>query len=243
MALILNILASSSSGNGYIIQSEDEAIILEAGVHPSKVKEALSFNTEKVKGCFVTHVHGDHSKYVSLYERTFQVYANRHVIETKKLSQTIEATAGKGIRAGNFKVLPFNAFHDVPTLGYYIHHPDMGYLLFLTDSFMTENKFKEVNHMMIECNYSDAALEESITNGNTHPSMRNRLMTTHMELNTVSKFILSHDLANVYNIILLHLSRFNSDRKEFTDTLEKATGKNILIADPGMKIELTNNPY
>lgn len=97
--------------------------------------------------------------------------------------------------------------------------------------------------MMIECNYSDAALEEAIERGYTHPSMRNRLMTTHMELKTVSKFILSHDLANVYNIILLHLSRFNSDRKEFVDTLTGATGKNILIADPGINIELTNNPY
>jgi phosphoribosyl 1,2-cyclic phosphodiesterase len=243
MALILNILASSSSGNGYIIQSEDEAIILEAGVHPSKVKEALSFNTKKVKGCFVTHVHGDHSKYISLYERTFQVYANRHVIETKKLSQTTEAMAGKGIRAGNFKVLPFNAFHDVPTLGYYIHHPDMGYLLFLTDSFMLDTKFKEVNHFLVECNYSDAALDEAIKNGSTNPAMRKRLMTTHMELKTVSKFLLLHDLTTVYNIVLIHLSKFNSDRKEFVDTLEKATGKNIMIADPGMKIELTNNPY
>jgi ribonuclease BN (tRNA processing enzyme) len=243
MAMLLTILGSSSSGNGYILQSDDEAIILEAGVHPTKAKQALSFNTEKVKGCFVTHVHGDHSKYSSLYEKTFPVFANRHVIDTKKLKQTTEVMARKMIRVGNFKVLPFEAFHDVPTLGYYIHHPEMGYLLFLTDSFMTNKKFKIVNHMMIECNYSDAALEEAIERGYTHPSMRQRLMTTHMELKTVSKFILSHDLSNVYNIILLHLSRFNSDRKEFVDTLTGATGKNILIADPGIEIELTNNPY
>ena len=243
MAMVLTILGSSSSGNGYILQSDDEAIILEAGINPAKAKQALSFNTEKVKGCFVTHGHFDHSKYVSLYERTFPVFTNRHVIDTRKLRQTKEAVAGKMIRVGNFKVLPFEAFHDVPTLGYYIHHPEMGYLLFLTDSFMTKNKFKVVNHMMVECNYSDDALEEAIERGDTHPSMRNRLMTTHMELKTVSKFILSHDLTNVYNIILLHLSRFNSDRKEFVDTLTGATGKNILIADPGIEIELTNNPY
>ncbi len=239
----ITILGSSSSGNGYIIQSDDEAIILEAGVHPTKAKQALSFNTEKVKGCFVTHGHFDHSKYGSLYEKTFPVFANRHVIDTKKLKQTTEVIAGKMIKVGNFRVLPFNAFHDVPTLGYYIHHPDMGYLLFLTDSFMLDTKFKEVNHFLVECNYSDAALDEAIKNGSTNPAMRKRLMTTHMELKTVSKFLLLHDLTTVYNIVLIHLSKFKSDRKEVIDALEKATGKNIMIADPGMKIELTNNPY
>ena len=239
----LIVLGSSSSGNGYIIQSDDEAIILDAGIHPSKAKQALSFNTEKVKGCFVTHTHGDHAKYVALYEKTFPLYANRHVIETKKLRQTTEAISGKGIKVGNFKVLPFNAFHDVPCLGYYIHHPDMGYLLFLTDSFMTENRFKNVNHILVECNYSDAALQAAIDRGDTHPATRRRLMTTHMELNTAVKFIASNDLSNVYNIILLHLSRFNSDRKEFTETITRAVGKSIIIADADMKMELINKPY
>jgi len=212
-------------------------------MHPSKAKQALTFNTEKVKGCFVTHAHGDHAKYVALYEKTFPVYANRHVIETKKLRQTTEVIAGKGIRAGNFKVLPFNAFHDVPCLGYYIHHPEMGYLLFLTDSFMTENRFKEVNHMLVECNYSDAALQSAIDRGDTHSAMKNRLMTTHMELRTVANFIGSHDLASVYNIILIHLSKFNSDRNEISDLISKVTGKNVMYADAGLKVELSNNPY
>lgn len=242
-AMELTVLGSSSSGNGYIIQSGDEAIILEAGMHPSKAKQALTFNTEKVKGCFVTHAHGDHAKYVALYENTFPVYANRHVIETKKLRQTTEVIAGKGIRAGSFKVLPFNAFHDIPCLGYYIHHPDMGYLLFLTDSFMTENTFKEVNHMMVECNYSDTALQAAIERGDTHPAMRRRLMTTHMELKTVANFISSHYMDDLYNIILIHLSKFNSDRNEFADTLTSATGKNIMIAEAGMNVQLSNNIY
>lgn len=239
----LTVLGSSSSGNGYIIQSDDEAIVLEAGIQITKVKQALSFNTTKVKGCLVTHSHGDHAKYVAIYENTFPVYANSHVIETKKLKQTTEAIAGKGIKVGNFKVLPFTAYHDVPCLGYYIHHPDMGYLLFLTDSFMTENRFKEVNHMMVECNYSDTALQAAIDRGDTHPSMRRRLMTTHMELNTVANFIGSHDLTSVYSIILIHLSKFNSDRNEISDLISKVTGKNVMYADAGLKVELSNNPY
>lgn len=239
----LTVLGSSSSGNGYIIQSDDEAIVLEAGIQITKVKQALSFNTTKVKGCLVTHSHGDHAKYVAIYENTFPVYANSHVIETKKLKQTTEAIAGKGFKVGNFKVLPFTSYHDVPCLGYYIHHPDMGYLLFLTDSFMTENVFKVINHMMIECNYSDAALQRAIDSGETHIAMRRRLMTSHMELGTAVKFIGSHDLSNVYNIILLHLSRYNSDKEEYQLAMESGIGKSVIFAETGMKVKLSNNPY
>lgn len=239
----LTILGSSSSGNGYIIQSDDEAIILETGIHPTKAKQALNFNTNKVKGCFITHSHGDHSKYAALYDNIFQVYANSHVIETKKLKSAKEIKAGRGVKCGGFRVLPFTAFHDVPTLGFLIAHQDMGTLVFLTDSFMSENIFKGVNHFLVECNYSDEVLQSAIDTGLTHPAMRKRLMTTHMELKTAEKFILSHDLTEVYNIVLIHLSRFNSDRKLFTDILTRSTGKGVVVAETGMKIELNNNPY
>ena len=241
--MVVKILGSSSSGNCYILQSEEEALILEAGIHPSKVKQALNFDISKVRGCFVSHIHGDHSKFISQYENIFPVYANKHVLDAKKLKSTKEVKAGQGVICGKFKVLPFAAFHDVPTLGFLIHHPDMGTLVFLTDSFMSENIFKGVNHFLIECNYSDEALQSAINAGHTHPSMRKRLMTTHMELKTTERFILAHDLSEVYNIILIHLSRYNSDRKQFTDIMTRATGKSIEIAETGMSITLNNGPY
>lgn len=241
--MTLTVLGSSSSGNGYIIQSEDEALILEAGVRIDALKQALDFNTAKVKGCFITHNHGDHAGHLRYYELAFPCYANSHVIESRNLRQTTEIKPGGKVKAGNFTVMAIEAFHDIPTLGYFISHPDMGKLVFLTDTFMCSHIFKDVNHILIECNYSDEALTEAIERGETHPAMRARLMTTHMELKTVAKFLQAHDLAKVYNIILLHLSRFNSDRKQFIDVLTKATGKNIQIADAGLEIELTNNPY
>ena len=38
----LTVLGSSSSGNGYIIQSDDEALVIEAGVSLNKLKRALA---------------------------------------------------------------------------------------------------------------------------------------------------------------------------------------------------------
>lgn len=243
MGITLTVISSSSSGNAYVIQSEDEALLLEAGSSISTTKHALNFNTSKVNGCLITHAHGDHSKYARQYELAFPVFANSHVISMKGLSQAAEIKAGDRFDVGKFKIIAFEAFHDIPTLGFFINHPDMGNLVFLTDSFMCNHVFKDVNHVLIECNYSDEALLEAIELGVTNSAMRRRLMTTHMELQTVAKFLTSHDLTNVYNILLLHLSRYNSNRKQFIDVLTKATGKNIQIADAGLVIDLSNSPY
>ena len=63
----LSILGSSSSSNCYVLHNDKEALIIEAGVTIQNVKQALDFNISKVVGCFVTHEHGDHSKYVEQY--------------------------------------------------------------------------------------------------------------------------------------------------------------------------------
>lgn len=239
----LTVLGSSSSGNGYILQNDKEAIILEAGIAISATKKALDYNIRKVVGCFISHAHIDHAKHLSVYETVFPCYANQHTITAKKLTRTKLAQSLRGIKVGGFRVLPFNAFHDIPCLGFFIRHDEMGNLLFLTDSFMTENIFENVNHMMIECNYSDEALLKAIEAGYTHPSMRRRLMTTHMELKTAAKLINDNDLSQVYTILLLHLSSHNSDTNQFIDALARASGKEITIAKPGLTIELINNPY
>jgi len=189
-------------------------------------------------------IDGDHSKSLLDFELAgIPILANEHVFESFNMKPSVIAKPLKKYKFGGFTILPFEAFHDVPTLGFFINHQDMGNLVFLTDSFMSNHVFRGVNHFLVECNYSDEVLQSAIDTGLTHPAMRKRLMTTHMELKTAEKFILSHNLTEVYNIILIHLSRFNSDRKQFTDILTRSTGKGVVVAETGMKIELNNNPY
>lgn len=238
----LNILGSSSSGNCYILQSDTEALILEIGVSLTKVKQALGFNTTKVAGLLISHSHGDHSKYSKEAEMTFPTYANKHVIEAKGLRRTTEIQAEKGFKVGNFKVLPFHAAHDVPTVGFLINHSDFGNMMFLTDSFLCDYTFDNLNHILIEANYSDECLEESMKNG-LHWKVKERVMTSHMELVTTKKVLLNQDLSKVHNIVLIHLSGQNSDPKHFFEVIAKATGKPIVIAKEGVEIELISNPY
>lgn len=239
--MVLKVLGSSSQGNCYILENKNEALIIEAGVRFIEVKKALGFDIRKVSGCLITHQHNDHAKYIkAMVESGFPTLALEEVWTAKGVtgSRAYCIERGKGYRFGRFKVLPFDAFHDVPCVGYLIDHPETGRIMFLTDSCMCEYVFPGLNQVMIECNYSDAKLVEAINAGRTLPSQRERLMTSHMELNTCKGFLCANDLTNVANIVLLHLSDNNSDEKNFVSEIERQTGKVVYAAHTGLEIEL-----
>jgi phosphoribosyl 1,2-cyclic phosphodiesterase len=239
--MVLKVLGSSSQGNCYILENKNEALIIEAGVRFIEVKKALGFDIRKVSGCLITHQHNDHAKYIkAMVESGFPTLALEEVWTAKGVtgSRAYCIERGKGYRFGRFKVLPFDACHDVPCVGYLIDHPETGRIMFLTDSCMCEYVFPGLNQVMIECNYSDAKLVEAINAGRTLPSQRERLMTSHMELNTCKGFLCANDLTNVANIVLLHLSDNNSDEKHFVSEIERQTGKVVYAAHTGLEIEL-----
>lgn len=237
----LIVLGSSSSGNCYILDNGDEALILEAGIRFTEVKKALDFNLRKVVGCLITHQHNDHAKNIKIMvENGFYTLALQEVWTAKGVwdSRSVAIDPGKGYKLGGFKIVPFHALHDVPCVGFLIDHKDSGKILFLTDSHSCDYLFKDLSHVLIECNYSDKKLIESIMNGRTLPSQRDRLLNSHMELNTCNEFLAKNDLSQVSNIVLLHLSDNNSDEQLFVNEVEKLTGKAVYAARKGLTIDL-----
>ncbi len=238
----LKVLGSSSSGNCYILDNGNEALILEAGVAFAKVKKALGFNLRKVAGCLITHQHDDHAKYIrNVVECGITTLALPEVWTAKQIqsSRAVAIQPYKGYKLGRFKVLPFPACHDVPCVGYHIIHPDCGRVLFLTDSCDCLQIFPKLNHLLIECNYSTFNLLEAVNKGYTLKSQIERLPNSHMELDTCKRVIREHDLTDVQEIVLLHLSAHNSDREHFISEIERHTGRVVYAASPGLTIDIT----
>ena len=234
----LKIIGSSSSGNCYVFENDDEALILEAGIRLSEIKKALNFQLKKVVGCLITHQHNDHAKYLkNIIECGIHTIALKEVFESKNIvsSKAVNIELGKGYMLGGFKVIPFTAAHDVPCVGFIIEHEEIGRLLFLTDSYMLEYSIKDLNHVMIECNYSDKKLCDNIEKGITMPFQRSRLLRSHMEINTCKAILRSNDLSKVENIILIHLSKDNGDEYYFVSEIERLTGKLVFAAKPDRK--------
>lgn len=239
----MKVLGSSSSGNCYVLDNGKEALIIEAGIRFMDVKKALDFQIRRVVGCLISHQHNDHAKYVkAMVDNGIHTLALPEVWAAKEVngSRAKSIEMGKGYKFGNFKVLPFPACHDVPCVGYIIDHPETGRVLFLTDSHTCAFSIPNLNHIMIECNYSDKKLVESINAGITLPSQRNRLLASHMELNSCKQVLRDNDLSKVMNVVLIHLSENNGDEPFFVSEIQKQTGKVVYAAKPGLTIELNN---
>ncbi len=243
----LKILGSSSKGNCYILESSNEALIIEAGIRMSKIKKALKFDLNKVVGAIISHEHNDHAGYITeIVASGITALALESVFTSRGLagkSFTKPIIPLKRYKVGGFLIMPLEVKHDVPCVGFIVDHKEMGRLLFVTDTMMLEFVVPGLNHIMIEANYADDILLDNIENGRTPESMRPRLLRSHMELETTKSILLGNDLSKVSNIILIHLSDGNSDEAHFVRETEELTGKCIYAANAGMDIDLSNEPY
>ena len=247
--MILQILGSGSSGNCYLFETDDgsEALMLEAGIRVSEVKRALDFNLSKLVGCFVTHEHLDHSKYIKeLLTASVDVYASAGTIEALALKShrlyTIKDSVK--VKVGSFTITPFNAKHDAKEpLGFIVSQYEMGNTLFLTDSYFVEYKFPHINNMMVECNFSEEILAANIATGRVNPFVAKRVQTSHMSDTTLETMLLANDLSVVNNIVLLHLSDANSNALKFANRIHEISGKSVTVAERNTIMQFNKYPF
>jgi len=227
----LHILSSSSKGNGYILQNDSEALIIEAGVRLSEVKKALGWNLGKVAGCLLSHVHGDHSKYVREYLNAgIDLFTSRGTIEALgETNHRLHAVTAQSMNfLGMFRVKPFLVEHDcIEPFGFLLQHPECGKVLFATDTGYLEYLFDGLSNIIIEANYSDNILDANIRSGRTPAIVRKRVLGYHMELGVLLDFFNANDLREVNNIVLIHLSDGNSDAEQFRQAVALSPGKQV----------------
>lgn len=237
--MLLKVLGSGSAGNCYLLQGEKETLILECGLPYKTILKGLSFNLNNVVGCLVTHEHKDHSKAIPDFTRNgIDVYSSEGtLVRSMPMMHRGKVIKSEELfKIGQFIILPLEAQHDAAEpLSFLIQQSEFGKLLFITDSYYCQYKFKDLNHIMIECNYSMKILQEK----ELPKGLKTRIMKSHFELENVKEFLKSNNLSQVKDIILIHLSDSNSNAAEFKKEIEKLTGKPVYIADKGLEMELT----
>ncbi len=223
----LKCLGSGSSGNCYILESDSEALIIEAGIKIKDVKIALDFNIGKVASVLVSHIHKDHSAVASDFEKmgipVFKPY---------------ESVMERQVRTyGEFVIKSFPLTHDVPCFGFLLEHPDMGRLLYASDTEYIRYKLKNLNHILVEANYSLDYMES------TDNPKRNHVLTGHMSIDTAVEFLKANTSPALRNVVLLHLSESDSDESQFKAAAETVVDCPVYVADKGLEVELREFPF
>lgn len=244
----LRCLGSNSSGNCYLLENKTECLVLEAGLPFKKVKEALTFDILKIVGVLVTHEHGDHGAYANYFVGAgFKTAMSEGTAKALGLPMCDFLHSGYWYQFGGFTVTPFPVIHDAAEpFGFIIRHKDIGTLLFASDTEYIKQDFKKLNlnHIMIECNYSQRIIDERMNSGDTIKSLRDRVLQSHMELETCKEFIRANATAALDTITLLHLSDGNSDAEQFKNEIREIHPFTpIYVADQGLVVNLDIVPF
>lgn len=236
-------VGSSSKGNGYALIAENEILLLEAGCRLIDVKKAIEWQISKVVGGLVSHAHLDHSAYIKEFmESGIPIYGGEGTqtdIEERGGERIKSLPLKAKTRIGEFIVQPFELEHDCPCCGFLITHPEMGKLVFATDTEYVKYRFSNVNHIMIEANYSKEYLDDSKENA----EKRKHVLYGHMSIETASDFVIAHDSYDLQNVVLMHLSEHNGSPSEFKDKVSNLIDCRVEIAAPGLEIDLRKIPF
>jgi phosphoribosyl 1,2-cyclic phosphodiesterase len=231
--MLLKCLGSSSQGNTYLLISENEVLVIEAGISFKGVKIALNHNISNVVGLIYTHVHNDHYKYVNEYVKAgIPVYGTNHPWDNSELKVF-----------GEFVVFTYPLIHDVPINGYIINHVETGNILFITDTGEIPYKFANLSQIIVEANYDEDIVYELMLNDKLNARGQNRVEASHLSIQKTLQFLSENDLSKVQNIVLTHLSSGSSNAKDFQKRTELATGKTVTIADKGIEIDFNLHPF
>lgn len=237
----LKVIGSNSLGNCYILEDDNEALILDAGMPIKDVKVALDFNIKKISGVIVTHIHQDHSKYIKDYEKigipVFKPWEmdsiqlkNNSKFKIQAIPMTNLDNEWVHSNADGSRCLIY---------GFKIVHPNLGALLYITDVYLIKWRFSQINHILVEANFDMDKLDETEEN----ESKKNRDYLSHLSIQETCEFVktTNDNSEDLQNVILCHLSSNNADSRDFINKIEEVidtTKTKAYIAKKGLIINL-----
>lgn len=222
-------LASSSSGNAYIVSDNDTRILLECGVSHKKLQKLSGFSLSEFQACLISHEHKDHAKAAEeLISRGMDVYMSQGTAEAMETDAVKLMEHMEQFNVGSLDIVPFTTFHDAAEpLGFLIKsRVDGDVLAFATDTVNLRYKFPGLNILAIEANYDKAILERC---ERMPEKVRYRITNSHMEIDTLCDYLRSLDLSACREIHLLHLSDATSHEGHFINKVRRAVPKGIEI--------------
>ena len=111
----------------------------------------------------------------------------------------------------------------------------MGRMLYITDTEFVRWRFKDIDHILVSCNYQKKYISEDVTGKRLH------VIKGHIELETCAGFIEANTTDALQNVIICHLSANNAVQEEMLARIKEVAGMaNVDVAEAGKTWQLFN---
>lgn len=216
--------ATGSSGNCYLVTNEETKILIECGVKKKDLMRYLmgvGLNISQLDGCLTSHLHTDHTLSIEYVSDYIDTYSTREV--HNKYNNVIALESKKPIMIGTIKVLPIPVEHGSCENYAYILMDKNSTMFFGTDfSLMSQNvsNFK-FNTILIECNYDDELITDTLNNNSEQHIKYIRQVSTHMSKENCKVHLRNMDLSKCEKIVLLHPSAFLLGKAKTIEEIEQ----------------------
>lgn len=235
----IQVIGTGSKGNCCVIwDSKGNALLIDLGVRLNDTQRALRYDMSCVQGAVVTHIHGDHAKYIPDFQAVgIEVYGNSSVVEKYPKCGLL---GGKN-RIGDFTVIPINTPHDVPCCAFMIEDVDNIRYLYITDTSGMQWAFKRVDYLIIECNHD---LETIVDNMYDNDYATRSQYGNHMSLDECCKYVGYIDKSCMKGILLWHASSSNLNKAKAVERVRDVSRMdNVMIAAKNVVMQTMDSNF
>ncbi|MBR5227179.1 MAG: MBL fold metallo-hydrolase [Clostridia bacterium] len=220
-------LFSGSSGNMYLIESEQAKILIDIGVtYKAAIAafEHININVDEIDGLFITHEHVDHTRGIGrlikkhnmpLYttSKTYESLYDKYFSKLEKTPNFISVEYDNPISIKDILIEPFKVSHDaVMPVAYKISSKGKTITIATDLGYVDENiysKLKLADLSVIEANYDPNLLMYGPYPFSTKMRIQGEL--GHLSNIDTSKTILNLAKEGKRNFILGHISNNNNN--------------------------------
>ena len=236
-------LYSGSSGNSFLVSTDNTKILIDAGVSCKKIIEALdslNVSINDITAILITHEHIDHTKGVPLISHKYNipVYATKKTWDNFNhdkidINNIKIFNAEESFTVGDITVFPFSTPHDAADpCGFKISYDNKTMCIATDLGFVSPTVFKHFESsslVMLESNYDPEVLKFS-----SYPlKLKQRINSNIGHLSNISAGETISKLANfnLKNAILIHLSQENNVPELALTTIQEELTKNNVNLD------------